>query len=122
MTEKLILTDRFSTYVIGWILLVYQEMFSTVLLGVDVSHKMLSFTVLLDEDGTSVLCTLDSCCSCWFILSFGEVNRTLYHTYGRLDVSVFLLRVGLLTLYVDGFLYSSCKVMPLPTYYAKVFH
>ena len=60
-------------------------MFSIVLPGVD--------------DTSVVLCTWDSCYSCWLlILSSGVINRTLSHICDRLHLTRFLLRVTLKTL------------------------
>ena len=74
---------------------------STILLEVKVWQEMLSSTIfLLGAEGTSLLlCAWDTCYPClFFILSFGMVNRTLSHIFGRLYLPMFLLRVGLLTL------------------------
>ena len=40
----------------------------------------------------------------------------------RLYFPMFPLRVGLLTLYVDGFSDDSSKAVSLPAYYTEVFH
>ena len=97
------------------------EMYSIIHFAVDVSQVMFSSTKDLIATTSVVVCAWDSCWSCWLlILSSWMVSRTLSHICGRLYLPMFLLRIGLLTFYVNRFLDWNCKVVPFPTYYTKV--
>ena len=98
-------------------------MFSTILLGVDVSQKMFSCTMFLDVDDT--MCIVVHLRPLFFLLVLyfefwdGKQNSVPYMWK---VILTYVLIEGEVNCYVDGLLDNSCKVVPLPTYYAKVFH
>ena len=56
----------------------------------------------------------------YFCLHFGVFTTTSSHICGRWYLLMFLLGDGSLTLYINGFIYWSGKIMILPAYNAEV--
>ena len=59
-------------------------------------------------------------CTCLFKVRPGELSKILSHIWGKLNLTVFLFNVGLLTLIKIDYFNISNITMPLPPYYLKV--